>query len=111
VETRQILGTSPHNGGPPRTAHEPSRTVSGRLAHLSHMETHDAFEPVLSTSDLAKRLHVSVQTLYDLRSRGRGPRGFRVGRELRFRLSEVEAWLRRLEEADGDRHRHAEPQP
>lgn len=75
------------------------------------METHDAFEPVLSTSDLVERLHVSVQTLYDLRSRGCGPRGFRVGRELRFRLSEVEAWLRRLEQADGDRDRHAEPQP
>jgi hypothetical protein len=39
------------------------------------METHDLFEPVLSISDLAERLHVSVQTLYDLRSRGRGPRG------------------------------------
>jgi hypothetical protein len=75
VETRQILGTSPHISGPPRTAHEPSRTVSVRLAHLSRMETHDLFEPVLSISDLAERLHVSVQTLYDLRSRGRGPRG------------------------------------
>ncbi len=41
----------------------------------------------------AAHLAVSVQTLYDLRSKGRGPRGFRVGRELRFRRSEVDAWL------------------
>ena len=68
-----------------------------------------AFEPVLSMSELADRLHVSVQTIYDLRSRGRGPRGFRVGRELRFRLSEVDAWLCRLEAADHERHPDRQP--
>jgi excisionase family DNA binding protein len=65
----------------------------------------NAFEPVLSLSELAVRLRVSVQTLYDLRSQGRGPHGFRVGRELRFRVSEVESWLARMEEADAERHR------
>jgi len=34
---------------------------------------------VLSLLELAERLHVTAQTLYDLRSKGRGPRGFRVG--------------------------------
>jgi excisionase family DNA binding protein len=62
-------------------------------------------EPVLTLSELAAALAVSVQTLYDLRSAGRGPRGFRVGRELRFRRSEVDAWLARLEAADGARPR------
>ena len=47
---------------------------------------------------------VSAQTIYDLRSQGRGPRGFRVGRELRFRVSEVEAWLERMETEDAERH-------
>ncbi|MFC6046210.1 helix-turn-helix transcriptional regulator [Nocardioides hankookensis] len=59
---------------------------------------------VVSISELAADLGVSVQTLYDLRSQGRGPRGFRVGRELRFRVTEVEAWLAGLEEADERRH-------
>jgi len=68
------------------------------------METHDMFETLLSLSDLAERLQVTVQTLYDLRSRGRGPRGFRVGRELRFRLSEVDAWIARMEADDAARH-------
>jgi excisionase family DNA binding protein len=55
-------------------------------------------------SQLATQLGVTVQTLYDLRSQGRGPRGFRVGRELRFRVSEVNTWLAQLESDDAERH-------
>ncbi|MDQ3358192.1 MAG: helix-turn-helix domain-containing protein [Actinomycetota bacterium] len=65
----------------------------------------DVIEQILSISELAARLRISVQTLYDLRRQGRGPRGFRVGRELRFRLSEVDSWLNRMEQADKERHR------
>jgi len=64
----------------------------------------EIFESVLTLAELADHLHVTVQTLYDLRSHGRGPRGFRVGRELRFRASEIEAWLARMEEVDAARH-------
>ena len=46
---------------------------------------------------------MSAQTIR-LRSQGRGPRGFRVGRELRFRISEIEAWLARTEWDDEQRH-------
>jgi excisionase family DNA binding protein len=59
---------------------------------------------VLSLSELCAQLQVSAQTIYDLRSQGRGPRGFRVGRELRFRVSEIDAWLTRLETEDDRRH-------
>lgn len=65
-----------------------------------------SFEAAYSIKELAERLHVSSQTLYDLRSQGRGPTGFRVGKHLRFRRSEVTAWLARLEEEDLDRHPH-----
>ncbi len=61
-------------------------------------------EQVLSLSELCAHLQVSAQTIYDLRSQGRGPRAFRVGRELRFRISEVEAWLARMEQDDDQRH-------
>lgn len=88
---------------------------SARLVHLCVMEAeltprttagrrHDSPEPVVTLSELAASLCVSVQTIYDLRSQGRGPRGFRVGRELRFRTSEIEAWLARMEDVDADRH-------
>jgi excisionase family DNA binding protein len=56
----------------------------------------DLIEQVLSLSQLCEHLQVSAQTIYDLRSRGRGPRGFRVGRDLRFRVSEIDAWLARM---------------
>jgi excisionase family DNA binding protein len=59
---------------------------------------------VLSLSELCSQLQVSAQTIYDLRSQGRGPRGFRVGRELRCRISEIDAWLMRLESEDDRRH-------
>ncbi|MEO5664662.1 MAG: helix-turn-helix domain-containing protein [Nocardioides sp.] len=62
------------------------------------------FESVLSVQQLAAELHVSAQTIYDLHSQGRGPTGFRVGRHLRFRKSEIEGWLARLEGEDCDRH-------
>jgi len=62
---------------------------------------HDLFEPVLTLAELADYLHVPEQTLYDLRAKGRGPRGFRVGRCLHFRKSEIDAWLADLEDEDG----------
>jgi len=79
------------------------------LAYLLGMTSETSlssdFESVLSISDLAARLGVPIQTIYDLRHHGRGPHGFRIGRELKFRTSEVEAWLRRLEEDDERRSR------
>ena len=50
-------------------------------------------EPILTTSELAEYLGVQTQAIYDLRNDGRGPAGFRVGREIRYRISDVERWL------------------
>jgi excisionase family DNA binding protein len=85
-----------------------SRPSTARLEHLACMTTTTSSEtalgPVVTLSQLAIQLGVTVQTLYDLRSQGRGPRGFRVGRELRFRVREVDAWLAQLEADDAERH-------
>ena len=85
-----------------------SRPRAAGLAHLVCMDTtthpETGLGPVLTLSQLAAQLGVTVQTLYDLRSQGRGPRGFRVGRELRFRVSEVDAWLAQQEADDAERH-------
>ena len=92
------------------------RALTVGLAHLPVMDAKTdtenptarpqlrLIEQVLSLSELCAHLQVSAQTIYDLRSQGRGPRGFRVGRELRFRISEVEAWLARMEQDDDQRH-------
>lgn len=84
----------------------PPQVLAG-LAHLSVVDFStaiDGLEPMLTTSQLAAHLGVSPQAIYDLRHAGRGPRGLRVGRELRYRVSVVEAWLRGLEAADAGRN-------
>lgn len=95
---------------------ERSRWLPELLAHLTVMKTEkirgssanmttlSLVDGVLYLSELCAQLQVSAQTIYDLRSQGRGPRGFRVGRELRFRNSEIDGWLRRLENEDDRRH-------
>jgi excisionase family DNA binding protein len=79
------------------------RTTTQRQTR-THVAAESGLGPVITLSQLASQLGVSVQTLYDLRSQGRGPRGFRVGRELRFRVSEVDAWLAQMEVDDAERH-------
>lgn len=52
-------------------------------------------DPLLETEEVAAYLRVPVATLYAWRSRGEGPRAHRVGKYLRFRQSDVDAWLER----------------
>ncbi|MDM7888313.1 MULTISPECIES: helix-turn-helix transcriptional regulator [Curtobacterium] len=53
-------------------------------------------EPMLTMDELSHYTQTSKSTLYSLRSQGRGPRGVRIGRALRFRTSDVDAWLNML---------------
>lgn len=48
---------------------------------------------LLTVQDLANYLGVPVATIYAWRYRRQGPPGFRVGRYLRFRRSDVEQWI------------------
>jgi excisionase family DNA binding protein len=78
------------------------RFTWGGLGHLRVMDTEYlsglGLEPVLTTSELADYLGVQVQAIYDLRTDGRGPSGIRVGREIRYRVSDVRHWLDDLQE-------------
>ena len=56
----------------------------------------DISSRLLSTEEVARILVVPVTTLYCWRYKGTGPRAFRVGKHLRFRLSDVMAWLEDL---------------
>ena len=75
--------------------HDPLRAIWNDLDHLRVMnsERHLGLEPVLTTSELAEYVGVQTQAIYDLRTDGRGPSGIRVGREIRFRVSDVMRWL------------------
>jgi len=48
---------------------------------------------LLTLADVAERLQISIGTLYDWRTIGRGPRGIKVGAQVRVRESELERWL------------------
>jgi excisionase family DNA binding protein len=50
-------------------------------------------EQLLSPAELASYLKVPLDTVYAWNSRGGGPRRLTVGKHVRYRLEDVEAWL------------------
>lgn len=52
-------------------------------------------ERLMSLAEVADHLGVPIKTLYTWRSRGQGPPGYRIGRHVRYRRADVEAWLER----------------
>jgi excisionase family DNA binding protein len=55
-------------------------------------------ERYLTPADVAELLGVPVETLYQWRRKRTGPRGFRVGRHLRYDPDDVRAWVGSLME-------------
>jgi excisionase family DNA binding protein len=53
----------------------------------------NTLDRLLSVQDLADYLNVPVATNYTWRHHGHGPPGFRIGRHLRFRTSDVAHWI------------------
>ena len=49
--------------------------------------------PLASPKELSEFLGVPVDTLYQWNHRGTGPKAHKVGRHLRYRWQEVDAWL------------------
>ncbi len=48
---------------------------------------------LMTTQEVADKIQIPTPTLRKWRSQGRGPKGFRVGRHVRYRLEDVETWL------------------
>lgn len=60
-----------------------------------------AGDRLLSVEELADYLEVPVKTIYTWRHRHTGPKGFRVGKYLRFRWGDVQTWVaQRIAEDD-----------
>lgn len=53
----------------------------------------------LTVTQLAERLQVSVNMIYRWNSDGTGPKYMRIGKHVRYRVRDVEAW-ERSKEAD-----------
>lgn len=64
-------------------------------------------DPLLSIEEVSEILGVPVRTLYAWRQRAEviGPRAIRVGRHLRYRPTDVDAWLNAQVEQNGDQAR------
>lgn len=67
------------------------------MAHLMVMITEtnplSALDPLVTIQELADYLGVPIKTIYEWRQTGRGPVGTRMGRHLKFRLSDVRTWV------------------
>ena len=50
-------------------------------------------EELMTLQEAAAFLRLPDKTLYTWRAKGVGPRGYRVGKHVRYRLEEIESWL------------------
>lgn len=50
-------------------------------------------EPLLDVGELAAYLGVPVSTIYDWRTRGKGPAAYRFGKHLKFAVTDVRTWV------------------
>ncbi|MFE8933904.1 helix-turn-helix transcriptional regulator [Micrococcus luteus] len=62
-----------------------------------------AAPPIWTPEGLAEHLGIPLATVYRWRSTGYGPRGFRVGRHVRYRAEDVAAWIDSQVDAEDDR--------
>ncbi len=67
---------------------------------LTSSPTPDGLEPLLSIETLAEYVGVPVVTIYRWRTEGKGPCAVRIGRHLKFSLSDVRAWLQTVRESE-----------
>ena len=58
----------------------------------ANLQRHPTGERLWTAADVAAYLGVPVKTVYAWRSRGRGPKGFRIGKHLRWRVATVFEW-------------------
>ncbi|MPZ62233.1 MAG: helix-turn-helix domain-containing protein [Propionibacteriales bacterium] len=60
-------------------------------------------EPLLTVTELADYLGVPVATIYDWRVDRTGPRAIRIGRHLKFAVSDVRSWLETQREPEASK--------
>ncbi len=60
---------------------------------MTQTPTADSADRLLTTAEVAGYLGVPVATVYAWNSRRLGPKRFRVGKYVRYRRTDVDAWL------------------
>jgi excisionase family DNA binding protein len=59
----------------------------------------DPMQKMITVAELSSWLGVPVQTIYNYNCNGTGPKRIRIGNHVRYRVADVEAWLRQHERA------------
>lgn len=85
------------------SGHEPilperTDTVSPRVSFETggmneEHETPHGLEPLLNINELAGYLGVPVSTIYDWRTGGKGPCGYRFGKRIMFGVTDIRDWM------------------
>lgn len=75
-----------------RTRPRPEAAPPPQPTAPTNLQRHPAGERLWTAADVAAYLGVPVKTVYAWRSRGRGPKGFRIGKHLRWRVATVFEW-------------------
>lgn len=70
----------------------PEATPPRQSTAPANPQPHPAGERLRTAADVAAYLGVPIKTVYAWRSRGRGPKGFRIGKHLRWRRPNVTLW-------------------
>ena len=56
----------------------------------------------LSLERIAEELDIPLRTIYARRSKGDGPKGYRIGKHVRVKRSDLDAWLEAQADAPKD---------
>lgn len=75
-----------------RTRPRPEAAPPAPPSAVADPQPRPAGERLWTAADVAAYLGVPVKTVYAWRSRGRGPKGFRIGKHLRWRVATVFEW-------------------
>lgn len=59
-----------------------------------------AAEKHLTLQEFADRMNVPIRTVYNWRALHKGPAAMKVGKHVRYRLADVEAWEQKLLDQD-----------
>lgn len=84
---------TPAAPAPPREVPLPLTTDGRHREGMKNRTDRRATEPLMTTLQVSTYLQVPVATIYDWNHKEVGPRCIKVGRHLRWRRSDVDAWL------------------
>lgn len=76
-----------------RAAYLEGMNVSPHYSSQPQPQPVPGLEPTIDIDTLAHYLGVPVSTVYDCRTKRRGPVGYRFGKHVMFALSDVQVWI------------------